>query len=174
MTTKTGAPRPARRTRATAKTMHAAMNPKIKPAFAGSDPIGTEAAGLIIRIEEEQDKDWVTKKPAFDRRTGAPLMTPVVILQTDGTTRSVGPGLRKLWLRSGIRDAVLEAVLDAGAREPAVGAFLQITFTGIGTPANVNFRPPKHYTATYTPSKTDTTSPKKPAAQVNTTNEDVA
>ncbi|MFC9438971.1 hypothetical protein [Nocardia sp. NPDC057030] len=174
MNVKTAAPRPARRARATAKTMHAAMNPKIKPAFAGSDPIGTEVSGFVIRIEEEQEKDWVTKKPAVDRRTGAPIMVPVVILQTDGTTRRVGPGLRKLWMRSGVRDAILEAVLDAGAREPAAGAFLRITFSGLGTPVNVNFRPAKLFDATYTPPETGTAAPESVATQPNTTSEEVA
>ncbi|QBS43574.1 hypothetical protein [Nocardia sp. CS682] len=171
MTVKTAGPRVARRSRATAKTMHAAMNPKIKPAFAGSDPIGTEVSGFIIRIEEEQEKDWVTKKPAFDRRTGAPMMVPVLILQTDGTTRRVGPGLRKLWMRSGIRDAILEAILDVGAREPAVDAFLRISFSSVGAPANVNFRPPKYYTATYTPPETCGTTAEPIATQSSTTGE---
>jgi hypothetical protein len=150
MTVKTTTPRPARRAKVTAKTMRAAMNPKIKAAFTGSDPIGTAVKGFIIRIEEEQDKDWVTKAPKVDR-DGTPVMTPVLILQTDGTTRAVGPGLRKLWLRSGQRDAILEAVVDAGAREPAVGGLVSMTFAGLGTPANVNFSPPKRYDATYTP-----------------------
>ncbi|WP_433622751.1 hypothetical protein [Nocardia sp. CA-120079] len=173
MTVKTATSRPARRAKVTAKTMHAAMNPKIKAAFAGSDPIGTEVSGYITRIEEEQDKDWVTKKPKLDR-DGKPVMIPVLILQTDGTQRAVGPGLRKLWMRSGVRDAVLEAVLDAGTREPAVSAFLRIIFADLGTPANVNFRPPKLYQATYTPPTDTGAESESGAAQADTAGEAVA
>lgn len=132
--------------------MKRTLNPRIKPAFGKADPVGTEITGRIVRIDEEQDRDWVTRAPVFLTDGVIPKTTPILILQTDGTARTVGPGLRKLYRRTGVRDALIEALDTAGITEPQVDGIVWMKFAALGDPPAENFSAPKLFDATYEPS----------------------
>jgi hypothetical protein len=133
-----------------AGTLKQAMNPRIRTAFGKNDPAGTEIAGRIVRFEEEPELHFVTKQPKLND-DGTPRMVAVLIVQTDGSTRKVGPGLRKLYLRSGVADAVINACDVAGVDQPALDGHVQIRFIGLGEPPAPNFAAPKLFEAVYEP-----------------------
>ncbi|MEU8900685.1 hypothetical protein AB0C65_32805 [Nocardia sp. NPDC048505] len=135
---------------ATDGTMRYAFTPRTRAAFGRNSEPGTEIKFHIVAIEEEPDRDFHTKAPKFNE-DGTPRMVPILIIQTDGTTKPYGPGLRKMWVRSGIADALIGACLDAGTRKPEVGGRGTIRYEGLGEPPARNFAAPKLYSATYEP-----------------------
>ncbi|WP_280254640.1 DUF2786 domain-containing protein [Nocardia wallacei] len=142
---KTAAPRTA-----TDGTLRQAFTPRTRAAFGRNSQPGTELTGYIVAIEEEPDLHFHTKAPKLDAN-GNELMVPILIVQTDGTTKPYGAGLRKLWVRTGIADALIGACLDAGAKRAAVGGKVRIRYQGEGEPPAPNFAAPKLYSATYEP-----------------------
>ncbi|MGW0252607.1 DUF2786 domain-containing protein [Nocardia goodfellowii] len=136
---------------ATDGTMRHAFTPRTRAAFGRNSEPGTEVSGHIVTIEEEPDRDFHTKAPKFNE-DGTPRMVPILIIQTVGATKPYGPGLRKMWIRSGIADALIGACLDAGTPKPAVGGKVRIRFEGLGEPPARNFAAPKLCSATYEPS----------------------
>lgn len=131
-------------------TIRNAFTPRTRAAFGRTTEPGTEVAGYIVAMEEEPDLDFHTKAPKLNP-DGTERMIPVLILQTDGTTKPYGSGLRKMWVRTGIADALIGACLDAGADRPAVGGKVRIRYEGSGEPPAPNFAAPKIYRATYDP-----------------------
>ncbi|MEV6769942.1 DUF2786 domain-containing protein [Nocardia sp. NPDC051030] len=131
-------------------TMRHAFTPRTRAAFGRTSEPGTEVTGRIIAIEEEPDLDFHTKAPKLNA-DGTEHMIPVLILQTDGTTKPYGAGLRKLWMRTGIADAIIGACYDTDVERPAIGGALRIRYEGLGEPPATNFAAPKLYTATYQP-----------------------
>jgi hypothetical protein len=131
-------------------TMKHAFTPRTRAAFGRNTPPGTEVTGYIVVMEEEPDLDFHTKAPKLNP-DGTERMVPVLIIQTDGTTRPYGQGLRKLWVRSGIADALIGACMDAGATRTAVGGKVRIRFEGLGEPPAPSFAAPKLYSASYEP-----------------------
>ncbi|MFC9897288.1 hypothetical protein ACFVMC_26670 [Nocardia sp. NPDC127579] len=131
-------------------TLHHAFTPRTRAAFTRNSEPGSEITGYIVAMEEEPDRDFYTKAPKLNE-DGTERMVPILIIQTDGTTKPYGPGLRKLWVRSGIADALIGACLDIGTRKPAVGGKVRIRFEGLGEPPARNFAAPKLYSATYEP-----------------------
>ncbi|WP_280266689.1 DUF2786 domain-containing protein [Nocardia wallacei] len=135
---------------ATDGTLRQAFTPRTRAAFGRNSAPGTEVTGYIVAIEEEPDLHFHTKAPKLDA-DGNELMVPILIIQTDGTTKPYGAGLRKLWIRTGISDALIGACLDAGVRRPAVGGTVRIRYEGEGEPPAPNFAAPKLYSASYEP-----------------------
>ncbi|WP_326312109.1 hypothetical protein [Nocardia sp. CDC153] len=131
-------------------TMRHAFTPRTRAAFGRNDEPGTQIAGYIVAIDEEPDLDFHTKAPKLNA-DGTERMIPVYLIQTDGSTKPYGAGLRKLWMRTGVADAIVEACLDAGHEQAALGGWLQIRYEGLGEPPATNFAAPKLYTATYKP-----------------------
>jgi hypothetical protein len=60
-------------------------------------------------------------------------------------------GIRGLYIKSGMLNAVREAVRKAGAKGLEVGGVLTVQYVGDGERKNKAFDPPKLYTATYVP-----------------------
>lgn len=145
-TTKTAKPSRA----ATSGTLRQALNPRARAGFGRASQPGAEVAGYIVTMEEEPSLDYHTKAPKFDA-DGNEIMVPILIIQTDGTLKPYGQGLRKVWIRSGIADALIGACLDAGVTHPAVGGKVRIRYEGDGEPPAKNFAAPKLYSATYEP-----------------------
>lgn len=131
-------------------TMRHAFTPRTRAAFGRNTPPGTEVTGYIVAIEEEPDLDYHTKAPKLDA-DGNERMVPILIIQTDGSTKPYGQGLRKLWVRTGIADALIGACLDAGATHTRIGGKIRIRYEGLGEPPAPNFSAPKLYTAVYEP-----------------------
>ncbi|MEV5652918.1 DUF2786 domain-containing protein [Nocardia sp. NPDC052254] len=141
--TKTKPARPAGDT-----TMSKAFTPRTRAAFNRNSEPGTQIDGVIIAIEEEPDLDYRTRAPKLDA-DGNERMVPILIVQTDGTTKPYGQGLRKVWVRTGIADALIGACMDAGATRTLVGGKVRIRYEGLGEPPAKNFSAPKLYTADY-------------------------
>ncbi|QIS19576.1 DUF2786 domain-containing protein [Nocardia terpenica] len=148
MTSTTTKTKPARK--ATDGTLRQAFNPRARAAFGRNTEPGTEITFYIVAIEEELDLDYYTKAPKLDDE-GNERMVPILILQTDGSTKPYGPGLRKLWVRSGVADALIGACLDADVEQVAVGGTGRIRYDGLGEPPAPNFSAPKLYSAVYEP-----------------------
>ncbi|WP_227982705.1 DUF2786 domain-containing protein [Nocardia spumae] len=143
--TKTKPARPAGDT-----TMSKAFTPRTRAAFNRNSEPGTQIEGVIVAIEEEPDLDYRTRAPKLDAN-GNERMVPILIVQTDGTTKPYGQGLRKVWVRTGIADALIGACMDAGATRTVVGGKVRIRYEGLGEPPAPNFSAPKLYTASYQP-----------------------
>ncbi|MGW0245526.1 DUF2786 domain-containing protein [Nocardia goodfellowii] len=131
-------------------TLRNAFTPRTRAAFSRNSEPGTEISGYIIAIEEEPDRDFHTKAPKLNE-DGTERMIPILIIQTDGGTKPYGPGLRKLWVRSGIADALIGACLDVGTQRADVGGKVRIRYEGLGEPPARNFAAPKLYSAVYEP-----------------------
>lgn len=131
-------------------TMRQAFTPRTRAAFGRNSEPGAEVNGYIVAIEEEPDLDYHTKAPKLDA-DGNERMIPILIIQTDGGTKPYGNGLRKLWVRTGIADALIGACLDAGAQHAAVGGQVRIRYEGLGDPPAPKFAAPKVYSAVYEP-----------------------
>lgn len=149
-TTMNSTTKPNANRRASDGTIRNAFTPRTRAAFGRTTEPGTEVTGTIVAMEEEPDLDFHTKAPKFNP-DGTERMIPVLILQTDGTTKPYGSGLRKMWVRSGIADALIGACLESGAARPAIGGKVRIRYEGHGEPPAPNFAAPKIYQATYEP-----------------------
>ncbi|MBY8861126.1 DUF2786 domain-containing protein [Nocardia sp. CA2R105] len=147
-TTKTKTSKPTRK--ATDGTLRNAFNPRARAGFGRTSEPGAEVNGYIVAMEEEPDLDYYTKAPKLDA-DGNELMVPILIIQTDGSNKPYGQGLRKVWVRTGIADALIGACLDAGVNRTAIGGKVRIRYEGLGEPARANFAAPKLYTAVYEP-----------------------
>ncbi|MGA4786760.1 DUF2786 domain-containing protein [Nocardia sp. AB354] len=141
--TKTKPARPAGDT-----TMSKAFTPRTRAAFNRNSEPGAQIEGIIVAIEEEPDLDYRTRAPKLDA-DGNERMVPILIVQTDGTTKPYGQGLRKVWVRTGIADALIGACMDAGVTRTVVGGKVRIRYEGLGEPPAPNFSAPKLYTAVY-------------------------
>lgn len=109
--------------------------PGPRPAFpAGAQP-GDAIAGSIVDVEQHHREERTTGRPLYwsDGRpqaevvTTRPVMDHSVILRTDQT----GPdddGRRRLWIDQGVRDALRQAVAEAGGIE--IGGWLAVAYLG--------------------------------------------
>ncbi|KZM73290.1 DUF2786 domain-containing protein [Nocardia terpenica] len=148
MTNTTTKTKPSRK--ATDGTLRQAFSPRARAAFGRNTEPGTEITFYIVAIEEEPDLEYHTKAPKLDA-DGNERTIPILIIQTDGSTKPYGPGLRKLWVRTGVADALIGACLDAGVEQVAIGGTGRIRYDGLGEPPAPNFSAPKLYSAVYEP-----------------------
>ncbi|NUS44431.1 MAG: hypothetical protein HOQ24_12165 [Mycobacteriaceae bacterium] len=138
-------------TRSPGDPLHLAFAPRTpRAAFGRNSQPGDEILFHIVRIDQEPDTDYVTKAVKKDD-DGNPIMVATMIVQTDGSTRVTGQGLRKLWIRSGIADALVEACVAAGVRTPVVGGSGVLRYLGEGEPYGSRRVAPKLFEATYQP-----------------------
>ena len=109
--------------------------------------VGDTVSGTIIKEPTvEQQRDIDSGKPrTYD--DGNPMLQMVVTLQTDLRDDAEDDGVRRLFVRSGLRTAVQKAVQDAGVDSLDVGGELNdVTHTGLDGRK-------KLYRATYVPPK---------------------
>jgi hypothetical protein len=122
--------------------------------------IGTGYAGTVIQMDNRQLKDLKTGDPET-WRDGSPKKTPILTLDAHATGRwddNVGDwvdvadddGKRALFCRGGIFTAIKAALIESKCK-PEIGAFVKITFTAVGKPAQSGFKPPKLFEALWTP-----------------------
>lgn len=129
------------------------------------DKPGDSVTGKIVSIEETQQTDVSTGKPAV-WQDGKPKMMFVVQLDNgteDGATVYVR-GAKKPESMSSLA-AVVGAVKTAtGGSSISKGATLTLTYVGDGAKTNPAFSAPKRYTASYV-APNATVTPEGPAAQ---------
>ncbi|MFB7368015.1 hypothetical protein [Streptomyces hydrogenans] len=113
---------------------------------------GTTVSGRITQKPTvEQQRDIKTGDAKF-WSDGNPMMQLVVTVQTDlrDPTIDEDDGRRRLFVKGVMKNAIADAVRNAGARGLEVGGTLAVTYTHDGVAKERGMSPPKQYTATYT------------------------
>ncbi len=113
---------------------------------------GTVVSGRITQKPTvEQQRDIKTGDAKF-WSDGNPMMQLVVTVQTDLRDPSIDEddGRRRLFVKGVMKNAIADAVRNAGARGLEVGGTLAVTYTHDGIAKERGMSPPKQYTATYT------------------------
>ena len=114
---------------------------------------GTIVGGRITeqpKVEQQRDIQSGEKKFWSD---GDPMMQLVVTVQTDQRDPSLedDDGRRRIFVKGQMKNAVADAVRQAGAKGLEVGGNLRVRYTHDGTPKQRGFSAPKHYEARYVP-----------------------
>jgi len=96
------------------------------------DTVGQEIEGVVVDIDETQERDFKTKQPVF-WPDGAPKMVPIFTLQTSLRDSDEDDGLRTVWCRNNIYTAVGKALREAfkpgkPSDEAVVGGTLKVRF----------------------------------------------
>ncbi len=93
--------------------------------------VGTEYAGTIIAAPEiRQQRDYVSKQP-MTWPDGKPKMQLILELTLDAKSREAGDDdKRALYIQGQMRQALTEALADAGAEVPEIGGWLKVGYVG--------------------------------------------
>ncbi|GAA3832304.1 hypothetical protein GCM10022226_61920 [Sphaerisporangium flaviroseum] len=120
------------------------------PSVSFDRPIGHTVTGIIVRYPEVvQRTEYQTNKPMYwDDNT--PQMQLRVLLATDERDPSSrdDDGVRALYARHHMKDAIRDAVKAAGARLD-VGGRLTVTYVGDAPPKTAGAKPSKLFSAQY-------------------------
>lgn len=94
-------------------------------------------------------------EPVNDPKTGLPTDRMQVRIELETNERdpdsSFDDGARTLYVKSYMRSAIGDALRRAGAKEPAVGGTLTVTFVRTEPADRPGLSPSKHFEAVYTP-----------------------
>lgn len=105
-----------------------------------TDP-GDGVTGIIVEVWLQQATEYGTDTPKIDRQ-GQPVLDPVIVLST-------GDGMRCLYVASWrMKQAIADAVKEAGAPGPRPGGQLMVRFTGTEK-GKGGSQPAKNYEAAY-------------------------
>lgn len=112
--------------------------------------VGTVVRGTILSKALRQRTDITTREPLF-WKDGRPQQHLVVALQTDERDADIDDddGVRNLYIRFKMREAVQEAVKKAGAKTLEVGGKLAVKCTGQEKPKQRGHNGAKIYRAKY-------------------------
>jgi hypothetical protein len=113
--------------------------------------IGDTYEGRILELRMVQQRDFVSKKPKF-WDNGDPMMQAAITLQTDIRDPEVqnDDGRRVLYAKNNMRDAIRDAVTEAGYDGSWVGGTLKVRYERDGV-SDQGLNPPKLYRAKFTP-----------------------
>jgi hypothetical protein len=114
--------------------------------------IGATITGRIVRTPEVRQQTTPEGAPkTFDN--GDPMLQLVVQLQTDERDPQdlEDDGIRGLYIKSNMLNAVRDAVRRSGAKGLDVGGTLTVQYTSDGEVKRKGFNPPKIYAARYVP-----------------------
>ncbi|WP_406419992.1 hypothetical protein [Streptomyces sp. NBC_00842] len=114
---------------------------------------GTKIGGTITEPPTvQQQRDLKDGKPKF-WDDGNPMMHLVVTIQTEQRDPTIDEdnGMRRLFVKGQLKNAIAEAVRAAGAPGLQVGGILDVAYTHDGPVSQRGFNPPKQYAARYTP-----------------------
>lgn len=126
-------------------------------ATAKFDRPGTTVGGRIVgdpRVYQEREYD--PRNPGngalkFYPKSGDPIMSVSVDVQTGARDDAEDNGIRRIYVEGKrLKDAVRDAVRQAGAKGLEPGGELHVTYTGLGEAVN-GMNAPKLYTARYVP-----------------------
>lgn len=110
--------------------------------------IGAKVSGCVQDTEVKQQTDFDTGAPLF-WDDGKPRMELVVTLETDERDDDDDDGIRKLYVKGQMQQAVADAVRKAGQRGLATGGRLAVKFDGEEAPTKKGRSPKKLYVARY-------------------------
>lgn len=100
----------------------------------------------------EQQRDIQSGEAKF-WSDGNPMMQMVVTVQTDERDPAIedDDGRRRIFVKGQMKNAVSDAVRQAGAKGLEVGGALHVRYTHDGEQKQRGFSPPKQYAAKYVP-----------------------
>lgn len=114
---------------------------------------GTKVEGVIAREPQMQQQRDIDGKPeSWDN--GDPKMQLKVVLATDQRDDADDNGERALYVKTGLRTAVADAMREANISQLAVGDRLAVEYVGDGE-AKRGRTAPKQYRVTVTPGSAD-------------------
>ncbi|ODA69250.1 hypothetical protein [Streptomyces sp. AVP053U2] len=114
---------------------------------------GTTIGGRITEPPKvEQQRDIQSGEAKF-WSDGNPMMQLVVTVQTDQRDPAIedDDGRRRIFVKGQMKNAVADAVRQAGAKGLEVGGTLHVRYTHDGEQTKRGFSAPKQYAAKYTP-----------------------
>jgi hypothetical protein len=84
-------------------------------------------------------------------QSGDPQMQVVIEVQTELRDSQDDNGVRTIWAKGVMKNAIRDAVRAAGAKGVEPGGLIQVTFSGEEPPRKRGLKPMKLYTAAYQP-----------------------
>jgi hypothetical protein len=128
---------------------------------------GSVVSGTIVGEPRlEQQTEYKTGRP-LTWRNGEPKWQLVAEIQVDQPPEGFNDdGLRSLYLKGQLRDAVAKAVRKAAATELQVGGHLTVEYVADGEPADEGLNAPKLFRAEYRPPSTGKATPEESAIGV--------
>jgi hypothetical protein len=114
--------------------------------------VGTAVSGRIVRAPEVRQQTTPEGQPkTFDN--GDPMMQLIVQIATDerDPQNVEDDGVRGVYIKSNMLNAVRDAVRKTGAKGLEVGGTLTVTYIGDGEKKRAAHSAPKLYTASYAP-----------------------
>ncbi|MFC8985147.1 hypothetical protein [Streptomyces sp. NPDC057115] len=130
---------------------------------------GTTVGGRITETPKvEQQRDIQSGEQKF-WSNGDPMMQLVVTVQTEQRDPAIedDDGRRRIFVKGQMKNAVADAVRQAGAKGLEVGGTLHVRYTHDGEQTKRGFSAPKQYAAKYVPAavnELDTPAPAPAAA----------
>jgi hypothetical protein len=124
------------------------------------DQPGTTVGGIITstpRSKQEQEWNQATQRsdgPPKFFPSGDPIMAVLIDVQTQLRDPSIqnDDGIRTIYIQGKrLKDAVRDAVRQAGAQRLEVGAEIYVTFTGLGPAPSAGANQPKEWAVRYVP-----------------------
>ena len=114
--------------------------------------IGTVAKGTIVATDVTQQRDPATGKPKV-WPDGNPMMQAVLTLQTDQRDPAVenDDGQRRLFVKGQMRDAVREALRQAGVNGVELGGLIAVQYVSDKPSDRPGLNAAKQYAAQYKP-----------------------
>jgi hypothetical protein len=113
------------------------------------------AKGTIASLDMQQQRDLKTGAPK-NWDDGRPMMQLRVVLATDAHDDDEDDGLRAVYVRGQMQQAVRDAIKGAGVSIIEAGGILAVQYVGNGEKTNPAFNPPKQYRAKYEPPTKET------------------
>ena len=122
------------------------------PTASFNGPIGTTHRGEILAMEKRQQRDLDTNEPAF-WEDGQPKWEIVFTIDTGVIDPSIenDDGVRKLYAKGQMLNAIRSAVKASGYRGDMVGGTLAVKYAADGPQKKRGFNPPKQYRAKFDP-----------------------
>jgi hypothetical protein len=112
--------------------------------------INDQVWGTIMSSKVQQQRE-MNGDPKFYKDTGNPMMQVVITLLTDLRDDDDDDGLRSVYAKGQMLNAIRTAVVKAGAKGIADGGQLVVRYTGDAAPTQKGFNGAKQYIAKYEP-----------------------
>lgn len=112
------------------------------------------AKGTIVSLDMQQQRDIKDNSPkVWD--DGRPMMQLRIVLDTGAPDDDDDDGMRAIFVRGQMQQAVRDAIKAAGVSTIQEGGTLAVQYVSDGEASRAGFNKPKQYRAQYEPPKTD-------------------
>lgn len=118
---------------------------------------GDVAKGTITALDMQQQRDMDGNQKWWDEAKTQAMMQLRVVLQTGLAEDADDDGLRAVYVKGQMQQAVREAIKAAATSKIEVGGTLAVQYVSDGEPPKKGLNPPKQYRAKYEPPTATTT-----------------